>query len=73
MSIVQVEIKVAPFGIHGKDQANFPCPRPMLHVLFALDGGGNPVVKLVPDETGEPVPFREAFAEPFSMLVGAPG
>jgi len=45
----------------------------MLHVPFALDGRGNPVVKLVPDETGEPVPLREALAEPFSMLISAPG
>src|SRR5437868_2558334 len=44
----------------------------MLHILFALNGSANIIIRLVVNEHLQPEPLREAFDRTFPVLIRAP-
>src|SRR5690349_17841767 len=61
-------IKVVPVRIHGDDLPNLPRPRPMLDVMFALDGISDVVELLEIDQPLQAVPFSKAVDESRAMF-----
>ena len=57
--IIERVLEIIPGGIGVKNQTHLPCPRPVLVVRFALNGGANRVMKLHGHKSLQSVSFRE--------------
>ena len=64
-------IEVVPIWVRGENEPHLPGPRPMLHVLFALNGGSDVGVLFEEDQPLQPVPLSEAGHNAFAMLPNA--
>src|ERR1700675_3036820 len=65
----EVAVEIAPFGIALFDQRDLPFSRPLLEVLFSLNGGADIVERLHVDEKLHVVSLGEAGNKAFAMLV----
>jgi hypothetical protein len=61
--------EIIPFRIIRQYQIHLPLPRPMLHVVLALNCGFDRIVLLEVDEALYGIPLRETVDEPVPVFM----
>jgi hypothetical protein len=64
----QAFVQVLPFRIEAVNKPDLPGSRPMLHVLFFLDGIADIIEDLIVDEQLEAVPLGESVDQSLAMF-----
>src|SRR5271163_1960000 len=64
----QAVVEILPCRVLSEYQTNFPGPRPVFHVPFALDGCADGLVMLEKDEPLEAISLCEPVGHTFAML-----
>jgi hypothetical protein len=65
-------VQIIPLRICCEDAPHLPSSRPMLHVVFALDGRLNIGVRLHIDKPFQSVSLGETWHQPFTVFPGTP-